>query len=422
MNQQEKNHDQVWKWDRDHFIHPYTDFSTFQDEGSQVISRGKGMHVFDASGKAYLDAIGGLWCVNIGHGRKEMADAISAQVETMQYYNPFGHCTNEPAAELSARLAELAPGDLNHVFFGSSGSAANDTAIRMVHFYFNMLGQPAKKKIISRLDAYHGSTYLAASLTGIQKTKLSFDCLDNGLIHYVSAANIYRAPVGMDESEFCDYLVDEFETRILQLGPENVAAFIAEPIMGAGGVLVAPRGYHKRMLEVCRKYEMLYIADEVVTSFGRLGEMFASSSLFDIEPDIVCGEIAAIADTLVFRRAASIVEHRGRKGEDRTVVGGGVRGAGGIFEQGGPPVAVGVLDGIAGELDGVRASRGSVRRHAWPPVFRERVVGVARRIDEHQRGPVAVGTRRPQGFVVVFERPDHAAVLGEDGDRLAAVG
>lgn len=288
MNQKDRNPDQVWKWDRDHFIHPYTDFSTFKEEGSQIISRAEGMHVFDGEGKSYLDAIGGLWCVNIGHGRKEMADAIASQVQAMQFFNPFGHCTNEPAAELAARLAERAPGDLNHVFFSCSGSAANDTAVRIAHFYFNMLGQPSKKKIISRVDAYHGSTYLAASLTGIKKTKSSFDCLDNGMIHYVSAANMYRAPAGMDESAFCDYLVDEFESRILQLGPETVAAFIAEPIMGAGGVLVAPQDYHRRMLEVCRKYDMLYISDEVVTSFGRLGEMFASSTLFDIEPDIIC--------------------------------------------------------------------------------------------------------------------------------------
>lgn len=278
---------QLWQMDKDHFIHPYTDFSTFKQEGSQIIVNAEGAYVSDTEGNRMLDGIAGLWCVNIGHGRREMADAISQQVMQMDYYNPFGHTTNAPASELAAKLAALAPGDLNHVFYGCGGSVANDTAIRLVHYYFNMLGQHKKKKIISRVDGYHGSTYLAASLTGIHATKNSFDGIDN-MIHHVSAANMYRRPEGMDEEQFCDFLVAEFENRILQLGADNVAAFIAEPIMGAGGVLVAPKGYHKRMYDTCKKYDMLYIADEVVTAFGRLGHMFASEAVFDVVPDIIC--------------------------------------------------------------------------------------------------------------------------------------
>ncbi|MEH6472493.1 MAG: aminotransferase [Halopseudomonas sp.] len=280
----------VWEMDKNHFMHPYTDYSTFKEEGSQVIQRAEGAYVADSEGNEYLDGIAGLWCVNIGHGRKAMADAIAKQVMQMQYYNPFGHCTNEPASKLAAKLADLAPGNLNHVFYGCGGSVANDTAVRLIHFYFNVKGQHSKKKIISRLDGYHGSTYLAAGLTGIMGTKHSFDCPDE-MIEYVSAANMYRRPLGaedLSEAAYCDYLVDEFENRILQLGPGNVAAFIAEPIMGAGGVLVAPQGYHKRMHEVCKRYDMLYIADEVVTAFGRLGEMFASESIYGCTPDIIC--------------------------------------------------------------------------------------------------------------------------------------
>ncbi|MEH6579638.1 MAG: aminotransferase [Amphritea sp.] len=277
----------LWQMDKDHFIHPYTDFSTFKEEGSQIIVNAEGAYVSDAEGNRLLDGIAGLWCVNIGHGRREMADAISQQVMQMDYYNPFGHTTNVPASELASKLAELAPGDLNHVFYGCGGSVANDTAIRLIHYYFNLKGQPNKKKIISRVDGYHGSTYLAASLTGIHATKNSFDGIDN-MIHHVSAANIYRRPEGMDEAQYCDFLVEEFENRILQLGADNVAAFIAEPIMGAGGVLVAPEGYHKRMYAVCKKYDMLYIADEVVTAFGRLGHMFASEAVFGVVPDIIC--------------------------------------------------------------------------------------------------------------------------------------
>jgi adenosylmethionine-8-amino-7-oxononanoate aminotransferase len=276
----------IWRKDRDHFIHPYTDFSTFKEEGSHIISRAKGAYITDSDGKQIIDGIGGLWCVNIGHGREEMANAIANQVLEMEYYNPFGHTTNAPAAVLAAKLADLAPGSLNHVFYASSGSAANDLSVRLIHYYFNRLGQSRKKKIISRIDGYHGATYLAASLTGIHGTKNHFDHIPD-FIEHVSAANMYRRPDGMDEGQFCDYLVREFEDRILQLGPDSVAAFIAEPVMGAGGVLVAPEGYHKRMHAVCKKYDMFYISDEVVTAFGRLGVPFASKSVFDVEPDVI---------------------------------------------------------------------------------------------------------------------------------------
>lgn len=277
--------------DRAHLIHPYTDFATFSAEGSQIIERAEGVYVTDTNGKQLLDGIAGLWCVNIGHGRQEMAEAIARQVTDMQYYNPFGHCSNVPAANLGAKLAELAPGNLNHVYYTCGGSTANDAAIRLVHFYFDMKGQHRKKKIISRQNGYHGATYIAASLTGIHGTKLGFDRVGEDFIHHVSEANLYAKPTDWSDEDYCTHLVSEFDARILQLGPDNVAAFIAEPVMGAGGVLVAPEGYHRRMWEICQKYDMLYIADEVVTAFGRLGEWFASESLFGYQPDIlVCAK------------------------------------------------------------------------------------------------------------------------------------
>lgn len=281
----------AWAMDRAHVLHPYTDFSTFAEEGSQIIEKASGMYVTDGDGRRILDGIAGLWCVNIGHGREEMADAIARQVMDMDYYNPFGHSSNVPAAKLAHWLANNAPGDLNHVHYSCGGSTANDAAIRLVHYYFTMKGQVRKKKIISRVNGYHGATYVAASLTGIQGTKIGFDRIGEDFIHHVSAADLYSRPRDMSEEDYCDFLVDEFENRILQLGPDNVAAFIAEPIMGAGGVLVAPEGYHRRMYEVCKRYGMLYIADEVVTAFGRLGEWFASETLFGYAPDIlVCAK------------------------------------------------------------------------------------------------------------------------------------
>ena len=277
----------LWRKDRDHFIHPYTDFSVFHQEGSQIISRARGVHVTDTDGSEYLDAIAGLWCVNIGHGREEMADAIRDQVLQMQYFNPFGHSSNEPAALLSEKLAQLAPANLNHVFFSTGGSTANDVAVRLAHYYFAQRGMPLKRRVISRMDAYHGSTYFAANLTGIAGTKIGFNRIADDIVHHISAANMYRAPQGMDESAYCDHLVREFEDRIAQLGADTVAAFIAEPIMGAGGVLLAPSGYHQRMQAVCRANDILFIADEVVTGFGRIGEWFVSEALYGTQPDLL---------------------------------------------------------------------------------------------------------------------------------------
>ena len=276
----------LWRKDRDHNIHPWTDFATFKDEGSLVVAESEGCYVFDSEGNRYLDGIGGLWCVNIGYGNDEMAQAIADQARRMTYYSTFGHITTPPAAELAAKLATLTPGPLNHTFFGTGGSMANDTAIRIIHYYFNRLGRKTKKKIIARTDGYHGSTYLAMSMTGVAFDHQGFD-LAPDLVHHILNPNPYRRPEGMSMEEFCDEKVADLENAIVDLGPENVAAFIAEPIMGAGGVIVPPPGYHRRTREVCERYEVLYVSDEVVTGFGRLGHFFASEPVFDLVPDVI---------------------------------------------------------------------------------------------------------------------------------------
>ena len=215
--------------------------------------------MIDSRGNRLLDGMAGLWCVNIGHGRREMVECIADQAARMQYYNPFGH---EPAAMLSARLAELTPGSLNHVFYTTGGSTANDALIRLVHYYNNLRGEPRKKWIVSRLGACHDATYVAASLTGIHATNHGFDRIADHWITHASAANMYPWPDGveeLDEEGDCEFLASEFRNRIAQLDADNIAAFIAEPIMSAGGVLVAPRGYHRRMWEVCRENDVLYI-------------------------------------------------------------------------------------------------------------------------------------------------------------------
>jgi len=251
-----------------------------------VMSNSEGAYVIDSDGNRYIDGIGGLWCVNIGYANEEMAEAIAEQIRQIPYFSPFGHQTTPPAAELAAKLARLTPGSLDHVFFGTGGSMSNDTAIRIIHYYFNRLGKTSKKKIISRTDGYHGSTYLAMSMTGVEFDHQGFD-LAPDLVHHIPAPNPYRRPDGMSVEVFCDEKVADLENKILELGPENVACFIAEPIMGAGGVIVPPPGYHRRTREVCDRYEVIYISDEVVTGFGRLGQFFASEAVFDFVPDII---------------------------------------------------------------------------------------------------------------------------------------
>ncbi|MCE8023566.1 aminotransferase [Billgrantia aerodenitrificans] len=276
----------LWQKDRDHFIHPFTDYSLFHEKGCDLITDSNGIYVADIHGNRFIDGIAGLWCVNVGHGRAEIGQAMAEQATRMAYFSTFNNLSNAPAAELAAKLAALAPAHLNHVFYSCGGSTANDATIRLVHYYFNRLGKPNKKRILSRNNAYHGTTYLAASLTGIESNNWGFDTLKH-LVTHLSEANLYRRPAGMSEAEYCDHLVAELEETIERIGAENIAAFIAEPIMGAGGVLMAPAGYHARMQAVCRAHEILYIADEVVTGFGRLGHFFASEAVFDTQPDII---------------------------------------------------------------------------------------------------------------------------------------
>ena len=277
----------IWQKDKDHFIHPWTDFSTFKEQGSMVVAESEGAYIFDSDGKRYLDGIGGLWCVNVGYGRAEIGRAMAEQATKMTYYSSFGHHTTIPVAELSAKLASLAPEPLNHVLYGSGGSMANDTTVRLVHFYFNQLGMPDKKMIITRENGYHGSTYLAMSMTGIDYDHIGFDVIGEPLIQRVSGPDLYRRPEGTTPEEYTDLLLAEFRAKVESLGPQNVAAFFAEPIMGAGGVLVPPPGYLKGMRDLCTEFQVLFVADEVVTAFGRLGHFFASEDVFGIVPDII---------------------------------------------------------------------------------------------------------------------------------------
>lgn len=277
---------EIAEMDKRHVLHPWSDLGTRQSDDPLVLAEAEGIHIRDAEGNRYIDGIGGMWCVQLGYGREELVAAMTEQARRMCYYTPFGAMANVPAARLAEALAARAPGDLNTVSFATSGSGAVDSAIRFAHFYFNCLGQPAKRQVLVRMDSYHGSTYLTASMNGKRRDWSQFDYARD-LVHFLPSVNAFRRPVGQSAEAFAAEKLAELEAKILELGPENVACFVAEPIQASGGVIVPPEHYLPRALAICRKYDVLYISDEVVTAFGRLGHVSASEAVFGITPDII---------------------------------------------------------------------------------------------------------------------------------------
>ncbi|MEM7423482.1 MAG: aminotransferase [Pseudomonadota bacterium] len=271
--------------DQRHFFHPWEALDGWGAAERQILTRGEGIYVWDADGRRYIDGPGGQWCVNIGYGHPEMAAAAAAQMNGLPYMSPWLATAEAPAA-LAAKLASLAPAGLNAVQFTCGGSTAVDTALRTVHFVNNRRGLPDKKITIAREKGYHGSTYLAATVSGKERDLSCFDIAAD-LVHFLPDVAPHRRPAGMSMEAFCDAKVADLEDAILKLGPERVGAFIAEPVLCSGGVIIPPAGYHQRTLDVCRKYDVFYISDEVVTAFGRLGHWFASEDVFGIEPDFI---------------------------------------------------------------------------------------------------------------------------------------
>jgi adenosylmethionine-8-amino-7-oxononanoate aminotransferase len=270
-----------------HHIHPWSDYADGDQQAVEAIVSGEGHYITNAAGQRLLDGNGGgLSAVTLGYGNTEIADAISTQVRSLQFYSHFGRFTAPPAAELAHRLAALAPSHINHAHFGTSGSIANETAIRFVQYYFNRTGRPDKKGIIAFESAYHGSSLLTASLTGIDFFKMGFDVLEEN-IHRIPAPHPYGRPDGMTLAEFGDQEIGRLRDKIEAVGPERIGCMIAEPILAVGGVIVPPPGYYRRAQELCAEFDILFIADEVVTGFGRLGEYFASDSVFGARPDVI---------------------------------------------------------------------------------------------------------------------------------------
>ena len=260
-----ENFEQIRSFDNENFVHPWESMKKVGTNYRTFAETADGIYLYDENGQKLIDGPGGMWCVQIGYGRKEMAEAIAKQVQKMPYYSPW-NMSASPSALLARKIAERAPGDLKHIFFTTCGSTAVDTAIRFVHFYNNVREKPQKKIIISREKSYHGSTYLSATVSGKTRDKDWMDTASE-LVHFLPDVNPSRLPEEMSIEDYLEDKIKDLETAILTIGADKVGAFIAEPVQASGGVIVPPKGYQKQCLEVCRRHDVLYISDEVVTVF-----------------------------------------------------------------------------------------------------------------------------------------------------------
>jgi putrescine aminotransferase len=271
--------------DARHYLHPFTDFRALAAEGSRVITSADGVYLYDSDGRQILDAMSGLWCVNVGYGRQELAEAAARQMRELPYYNSFFKSAHPPAIELASQLAELTPPQFNRVFFTNSGSEANDTIVRMTRRYWDLLDQSKRQVIISRLNAYHGSTMAGASLGGMAAMHAQGGLPIPDIVH-IEQPYWFENGIDVSPAEYGLRAARRLAEKIEELGPERVAAFIGEPIQGAGGVIIPPETYWPEIQRICREYGILLIADEVICGFGRTGRWFGCEH-FDFEPDFM---------------------------------------------------------------------------------------------------------------------------------------
>lgn len=271
--------------DAEHHMHPFTDTEALNAKGARVITQAKGVYLWDSDGHRIMDGMAGLWCVNVGHGRQEIVDAVARQMTQLDYYNTFFQTTHPPAIALAARLAEITPDHVNHVFYAGSGSEANDTVVRMVRHYWASKGQPDKHIIISRKNGYHGSTMAGASLGGMGFMHAQGGLPIPGIVH-IDQPYWYGEGGDMSPEEFGLARARQLETEIDRLGEKKVAAFIAEPVQGAGGVIIPPDSYWPEVKRILDERDILLVCDEVINGFGRLGEWFGSTH-FGLKPDLM---------------------------------------------------------------------------------------------------------------------------------------
>jgi putrescine---pyruvate transaminase len=361
--------------DAAHHLHPFNDNAALAKRGTRILTRGEGVYVWDGEGNKLLDAFAGLWCVNIGYGRRELGEVASRQMTELAYYNSFFSCTTEPTVRLAAKLAELCPGDLNHAFFTNSGSEANDTILRMVRHFWKVQDQPTRNIVIGRYNGYHGSTVAGASLGGMKGMHAQ-----GGLpipdIHHIEPPFWFADGGDLSPEEYGLVAARRLEQKILELGPDRVAAFIGEPIMGAIGVYIPPTSYWPEIERICRKYDVLLIADEVICGFGRTGEWFGQQ-YFGFQADIMpiakglSSGYIPIGAVMFNDRVANILKDKG--GEL----------AHGYTYSGHPVCAAVALENIRilqeeGIVDRCRTETAPYLKERWRELGEHRLVGEAR--------------------------------------------
>lgn len=361
--------------DAAHHLHPFNDNAALAKKGTRILVRGEGAYVWDADGNKMLDAFAGLWCVNVGYGRKELGEAASRQMVELAYYNSFFQCTTEPAIRLSAKLAELTPADLNHAFFTNSGSEANDTILRLVRHFWAVQDQPQKNIFIGRHNGYHGTTMAGASLGGMAGMHRQ-----GGLpipdIHHIDPPFWFADGGDLAPEEYGLIAARRLEDKILELGPDRVAAFIGEPIMGAIGVYIPPMTYWPEIERICRKYDVLLVADEVICGFGRTGQWFGAD-YFGFTPDVmtlakgITSGYIPLGAAMFNDRVAGVLKHQG--GEL----------AHGCTYSGHPVCAAVALENIRilqeeGVVDRARTEIAPYLAQRWAELGEHRLVGEAR--------------------------------------------
>ena len=300
--------------DRAHHLHPFTDFHELAERGTRVITRAEHIYIYDIDGREYLDGMSGLWCCTLGYSRREIIDAVTRQLQELPFYNNFFQCAHPPSIELARVLAEVAPPHMKHVFFTNSGSEGNDTVVRMVRRYWDLAEQPQKRWIISRVNAYHGSTIAGASLGGMSFVHKQFEPLP--YVTHIQQQYWYGEGAGLSPEEFGIRAARALEAKIEELGPDNVAAFIAEPVQGAGGVIIAPETYWPEVRRVLAKYDILLVMDEVICGFGRTGKWFGNVH-YGMKPDLmtfakaVTNGYQPLGGVMVGERVAEVLTTRG---------------------------------------------------------------------------------------------------------------
>jgi putrescine aminotransferase len=301
--------------DAAHFLHPFTDFAALAKKGSRIVTRGDGIYVWDSEGQRILDAMSGLWCVNVGYGQRALIDAATRQLETLPFYNAFFQTATPPAIELAALLAEVTPPQFNHVFFSGSGSEGNDTIVRMVRRYWDILGQPQRQVIISRWNGYHGSTMAGASLGGMRHMHMQGGLPIPDIVH-IEQPHWFALGDGLDRDAFGSLAASWLEQKIIEIGADRIAAFIGEPVQGAGGVIVPPDTYWPEIQAICDRHGILLVSDEVFCGFGRTGHWFGCER-FGTRPDLmtfakgVTSGYVPLGGVMVSDKVASVLIERG---------------------------------------------------------------------------------------------------------------